>query len=698
MSKSREFDDLSQHFFDVGALLSFLLRNKFRVLFSGLVFAAIAAFLSLQLTPYYNSNAQVLLNVREDPLAGVDQGPVNYITVQNEIAVLLSDDLLARVLDNVTLYAAPFDKNASPGLVETLIATVTGEPLQEPEQPNLRKRINALRDTIEVKQIGESFAIRVGVRTGSPKQSTEIANEIVNVYLQQQVEESERVIRRSEGFHLQRVEQSRADYFDALDAVERHRATMGAVNAEASDLISVNYEATKHELERLRVRESELSDKLDLLERFVATLDFDMPELLEITEISTSLRDRQNRIDTGSGASSALDDKVVRDAEQALAVIRTDLRRIENRIDVGAAQVELVERRSRLREQALSELARLERKAVASESLYNSYLQSLSSAQSQYGIIQPASRIISEALPNTVPVSPNKTILTALGGVLGVLIGLIYAVFTETFRNTWRKLGDFERDSGIKELSFFPRIRRREVASIFRGKASLKITPMTAAAQNLQIALSTRFATGCRTLLMTSTTANEGKTTTSLLLAIAIQRAGKRALVVECDFHRPTMAKLFKIKPRYDLVDVLNSVCASTEAVVAAGPYSVPVILARADPDSIGLLSSDKLKLSLEALESDYDVIILDGPPMIATADAISLATITDGVIFCYLWNMTPQDDALDAIEKLRWSSDRIAGAVVTMVNTSAEARYHRFGRGRRTREYGAYEKYASGR
>jgi len=126
--------------------------------------------------------------VREDNLSGgegvLGQRPANQIVVQNEIAVLLSDDLMSEVLNSVELYAAPFDDDGSPGMLASLWTRISGQEPEPVAKPSLRERINTLRDTVSVSQIGESLAIKVAVLTGDPDQSARKSRQIMSACAQ----------------------------------------------------------------------------------------------------------------------------------------------------------------------------------------------------------------------------------------------------------------------------------------------------------------------------------------------------------------------------------------------------------------------------------------------------------------------------------------------------------------------------------
>lgn len=701
------------HFFDVGAMLSFLLRNKGRILIPMVVCAVLAAALSLQMTRYYGSNAQVLLNVREDNLSGfegvVGQRPANQIVVQNEIAVLLSDDLMNAVLGAVPLYAAPFDDDGAPGFLSSMWTQITGKPAEPAAEPSLRKRINALRETVSVTQIGESLAIKVSVLTGDPDQSAAIANGIVEQYLDQQIDEKTDVTRRAEAFHTQRVEEYEARMIAAQEAVDRRRANVAAIDEDAGEEISTNYERMRADLDAFRLREAEQRSKLATIRSLMASGRFlEVSEIIGPSEVASRVRERetlsnriarQNNGDTLGNLSTQLEDldtRIIDAIQRADRSIEAELRRLESRISVAANTVDQLESRATVRAQALVDLARLEREAEASEELYSNYVQLLNEARSEYAALSADSRIISAALPDPEAKSPKKTALVALGGIIGLLFGLMAAIFSETFRNTWRKIGDMEAATGVRELAAFSRTKPRLLQRILLGTISPQGHAVMESAQDLQIALDARARSGPRTLLMASTVPSEGKTTTSVLLAMAMRRAGKRALVIECDFYRPMLKKMLRAKPEYDLFDVINQTCAPLRAVHQQTPSSVPIVFARPQGESIAVFSSSAFREILTAYRQEFDVIILDGPPMVAAADALALVPVADEVVWFYRWDSTPEDDVLDALEKMRRSSATITGAVVTMVDPVLERKYHRFGRGRRTRDYSKYSAYTA--
>lgn len=171
---------------------------------------------------------------------------------------------------------------------------------------------------------------------------------------------------------------------------------------------------------------------------------------------------------------------------------------------------------------------------------------------------------------------------------------------------------------------------------------------------------------GIRSIAITSAISKEGKSSTSINLAIVLGQLGKRVLLVDADLHRPRIHEVLRISNRVGLVSILAENLSPDRAVTATSLPGVFVIPSGpTSPNPSGLLSSEAMGNFLEQARMNYDFLILDAPPVIAVADAIVLGHQTDGVVMCVKGAATSRDAVLRARDKLVRSGVRILGVIV---------------------------------
>ena len=196
---------------------------------------------------------------------------------------------------------------------------------------------------------------------------------------------------------------------------------------------------------------------------------------------------------------------------------------------------------------------------------------------------------------------------------------------------------------------------------------------------------------GCKKILLTSSVASEGKSTTNMNLAITVAETGAKVVVVDCDMRRPNVARLLGQKGDIGLSNVLVNDCTVKSAVHKTKYTNLDVLLAgKIPPNPAELLSSDKMKELVDSLSADYDYIFFDTPPINLVTDAALISSLADGVVLVSRQFVTERKLLLQAIEKLKFVNAKIIGVVLNDVGM-LKSGYGGYGKYRR---YGGYYRY----
>jgi capsular exopolysaccharide synthesis family protein len=200
--------------------------------------------------------------------------------------------------------------------------------------------------------------------------------------------------------------------------------------------------------------------------------------------------------------------------------------------------------------------------------------------------------------------------------------------------------------------------------------------------------LLTDFDRRLRTLMFTSATASEGKSTTAGHLAYAHAEQKKKTLLIDCDLRRPSQHKLFGITLNQGLSNVLNGEMGWRETIVhipsnpdldviTAGPPS------RRAADMIGAL----LGPMMEEMAREYDLVVLDAPPLLGFAESLQMASSADGVIVVTLAGETNRKAVAAAISTLNHLRANVVGLVLNQAKKNHSDQYYYYG------YYGKYYK-----
>ncbi len=170
----------------------------------------------------------------------------------------------------------------------------------------------------------------------------------------------------------------------------------------------------------------------------------------------------------------------------------------------------------------------------------------------------------------------------------------------------------------------------------------------------------------CKIVVVTSSVQGEGKSTTSLNLAISYAMTDRKVLVIDCDLRRPKLARLLKINSKVGLSNLIMDPSLLDKAILHTQLEGVDVILSgNIPPNPSELLGSVRMERLLETLKQTYDYIFLDSPPVNMVTDAVVLAPKSDGVLLVVRSNYSDRGSVIHAVEQLEYAKAKILGFVL---------------------------------
>ncbi|OBG42582.1 chain-length determining protein [Mycobacterium alsense] len=273
-----------------------------------------------------------------------------------------------------------------------------------------------------------------------------------------------------------------------------------------------------------------------------------------------------------------------------------------------------------------------------------------------------------------VPDSPIKPVPArnmAMGLAAGVLLGTGVALTREAADRTVRDRAKLERLSELPTLAELP--GKRGTAPRFGTNISFDD-----AVRGLRARLLRAMGAGTRRVLLTAPFGGEGTTTTAVNLARAFAESGEEALLVEGDTRRPVVAGLLKVDSGEGLAHALSDPGIATQAVK---PTSIPRLFVLASryvrrdtlPSSAYL--PEVLDKVLDDVSASFDRTVVDGPPVLATADSGLLAGAVQATVLVVRAGRTTEDELRDALIALRAAGADVVGTVLTDARMPRHAR-----------------------
>ncbi|WP_457102049.1 polysaccharide biosynthesis tyrosine autokinase [Microbacterium sp. P5_E9] len=282
---------------------------------------------------------------------------------------------------------------------------------------------------------------------------------------------------------------------------------------------------------------------------------------------------------------------------------------------------------------------------------------------------------VKDAQPSLTPASPNVPLNLVLGGLIGLALGIGVAVLRSVLDTRIRNPRDIELVTDrpiIGAIAFDPRAKERPLI-LQDDPRSPRAESFRALRTNLQFL----DMGGRASFVITSALPSEGKSTSTINLAIALADAGKRVALIDADLRKPKVAEYLGIEGGAGLTDVLIGRTRVGDVMLPWGGRSLYVLPAgKIPPNPSELLGSNQMRTLLEALERDFDVVLCDAPPLLPVTDAAILSKATSGAIVVVSAGRTNRRELSGAVDALQAVDAKVAGLVLTMVPTRGPDAY----------------------
>jgi capsular exopolysaccharide synthesis family protein len=359
---------------------------------------------------------------------------------------------------------------------------------------------------------------------------------------------------------------------------------------------------------------------------------------------------------------------VVRGAETALAEAVAQEKNLVRLLDEAKAEAFQVNKKA-------IEFDRLKRESDNNQRLYELVLKRLKDIELS-GLLRTSNvRVLDPARPIYAPVKPNVRRNLMVGLALGLLAGLGMALLLELLENSVATQADVEERLGLAFLGVVPRIegerapKERDLFVHREPKSSVAECCRAIRTNLLFMSPDKPF----KTMLVTSSGPQEGKSTTCINLGVAMAQSGNRVLLLDTDMRRPRLHRAFGVPNELGISSLVvgeGTLEAAVKSTEVPGLFVLPC--GPLPPNPAELLHTQAFAELLKQAAGKFDRVILDSPPINAVADAAVLATQTDGVLLVLKAGKTNREAARRALRSLADVQARMYGAVLNDVDLRA--------------------------
>jgi capsular exopolysaccharide synthesis family protein len=326
-----------------------------------------------------------------------------------------------------------------------------------------------------------------------------------------------------------------------------------------------------------------------------------------------------------------------------------------------------------------AERARLDSNLTQLRSSYSNLVQSLEQVRLAEAQTVNHVFVVAPAEVPTLPVRPSTLLNTLLASVVGLMLGVGVAFGLDYLDDTLKTPDDIQQTLGLTTLGTVLRLPAAERNKLLLANEQPK-SSFAEAFRTLRTNIQyTAVDTPIKTLLITSASPGEGKSTLASNLAVVMAQAGLRTLLVDADLRRPSVHRIFGLTNQEGLTKVLVQDGQGLDGNVRMPPVENLRVLTSGPtpPNPSELLGSHRMAALLASLKQDADLIVIDSPPALAVTDASVLAGKVDGVILVVESGQTRRDVALKAKEQLQQVGAHVLGAALNKLSERTSGYYY---------------------
>jgi len=318
----------------------------------------------------------------------------------------------------------------------------------------------------------------------------------------------------------------------------------------------------------------------------------------------------------------------------------------------------------------------LKRDLQTNQTLYEALLARMKEASVASTMVASNVSVITQAERPYMPWLPKPLLFLALAPILGSIFGVAAAFFMEYLDSSIKTTEELERICHIPSLGIVPMItaKSKELDKIGSDPVGLipykhPMSMLSEAIFHIRSSIMLSVSEGPpQVIVVTSANPEEGKSTVSSNLAIAMASPERKCLLVDCDLRKPTVHRVFSLPLTPGLTNYLTGAATLEEIIQPTDIPNLYIVTAGPTPPNPNeLFNSKAFKNLIEQFRKEFHNIIMDSPPIIGFADSRSIAANVDGLIMVVKHHSTNREAGRLAMQMLSQSNCRILGGILTM-------------------------------
>ncbi|HXM22082.1 MAG TPA: polysaccharide biosynthesis tyrosine autokinase [Terriglobales bacterium] len=649
---------------------------------------------SLVLPKRYDASSRLLLDLEGSQDLGLDQvvmpmGIDLDTKLQTQIRIVQSDTIAVSVIKQLGLHH-------NPGFVGKQ-AVPPGNDFDNLDLQTRARLMNGLHRYLTVQLIPKTEIIEIHFRSGDPKLAADVANAVANTYIEHNFQTKYQATLQTSEWLTKQLDDVRKNAEAAQEKVISYQKKTGLLGTDESHNIIID------RLEQLNKALSEAEGDRIVKEAKYRIAMTENPELIaniapdsllgalykqraesrsEYAQLAAKYGAAYPRVIQLQSQLSELDSSITQEIRKVSETLRAEYRAALKSQEMLQATLEKQKDDAYKMNQDAIQYGIMRREVESSRDLYEGLLKKLKEAGILAGLRSSNINIVDQASVPIEPVEPKIPLNIGLGCMGGLLFGLALAFVVENVDSSIRTPEDIEAYCALPSLGIIPSVAmtrpdRTAEKSLVGTRSPQLILPVTMEHRNSGSAEAFRAlrtslllsspGTPPQVILVTSAMMQEGKSFTSLNLAVVLSQTGQKVLLVDSDMRRPAINKYLGISTNRGLSACLAGTEDSAAMIMKIeeipGLHVMPA--GHMPPYPSEMLASEAMPQLVQRWREEFRYIIIDTPPVLAVTDAVVCARIADAVVLVARSEKTGRQSLVRARDLLKKARANIAGVVV---------------------------------
>jgi succinoglycan biosynthesis transport protein ExoP len=701
----------------IGSYVRVLHKRRWTVVVAFFVIVVSTAVYTFTAPSIYEAKTTMLIESDSPNIVSfkevVEEGRMRGDYYQTQYNMLQSRSLARKTIDELKLWD---QGRASAGNSSTRRAVIdwarqaakavrgvfTDGPREPPAPDETRAQsaaIDSFLGSLRVVPVASSRLVALQFRSSDPALAPQVVNTLARLFIEQNLEFKFLASKEASDWLGARLAEQRKKVEDSESALQRYREQNDAVSLEERQNIVVqklgdlNGAVTRAKTQR--IEKESLYEQLRVVQNDRAALDT-YPAILsnsfiqqlkgevaslqrQLAQLSQTLGEKHPRITELQTALDSTDARLRGEIGKVVQGVRNEFLAAQSQERSLTEALEAQKREALGLNRKGIDYGVLQRDSESNRSMYQSLMQRTKEAGVSGELKTNNIRIVDAAEVPRNAVTPNRRLNMIIAVFGGALFAIGMAFFFEYLDNRIKTPEEIKVHLNLPFLGMIPAVPANqlhgEAPMLNNGVPPGFAEAFRAVRTNLLFSSAQE---GSRSIVITSSGPNEGKTVVACNLAAALAQSGQRVLIIDADLRRPKVHAAFGQPSEPGLSNLLVGTAKASDVVAKTTVPGLWVLPSgRLPPNPAELLGSARFRDFLATLGQHFDWIIIDTPPIMAVTDAAPVAHLASGVLFVVGAEMTPRAVAQHALEQLEAAQGHLIGAVLNRVDLERDAYYY---------------------